>query len=137
MSNVYFNGQTAVDVVGPAGLGVYSGKSKADLERQYGTLEILSIAEAAERIEQRACSLPVEVTEAKWDEALCVLPPLKWVQKGDVESFRICEATVATVHATYVRLGKRYFHMSRPLAESHEQVVALAASAMAAPRTRH
>jgi len=137
MSNVFFNGHTAVDVVDPSGVGGYSRKSKAELERQYGKLEIISIAEAVERIEQRACTLPIEVTEAEWDEALNVLPPLKWIRTADVESFRICEPTVATVHATYVRLGKRYFCMNRPRAESHEQVVSLAATVMAAPRTHH
>lgn len=137
MSNVFFNGHTVVDVVNPAGLGGYSNKSQAELEHKYGPLVIISLDEAVQKIEERAKSLPIEVDADEWDRSLNVLPPMKWIRAGDTESFRICEATCGMIHATYVRMGNRYFCMNRPLSETHAALVALVESTLAASATRH
>lgn len=124
METVFFDGRTAVDLVGPTGLGHYSNRSKASLEEQYGKLELISLDEAVNRVETRACTDPVEVEREEWDEALNVLPPLLWRNDGHTESFRCVEATVGTVHSTYVRVGNRYFAMQRPIREDHVDLVA-------------
>ncbi|OGU24362.1 MAG: hypothetical protein A2580_09210 [Hydrogenophilales bacterium RIFOXYD1_FULL_62_11] len=134
MSMVFFNERGAIDVRGEDGRGRFSGKVQSQLEREYGQLEIIPIEEAARRIEQAACMPCIEITHEQFNDALEVLPPLLWKQDADVESFRCCEATSGSVHASYVRLGRRYFTMRRPISDSHEMLVAMATQTMLAGR---
>lgn len=130
MSNVFYNGTCAVDIVNAQALGTYSGKSKFELESDYGPLQVIPLAEAVRLMEKRACTDAVEIDADEWMEGLEVLPPLKWHRGGNDESFRCCEATSGAVHASYVRLGSRYFVMNQPLSKTHEDLVCLAARAM-------
>lgn len=136
MSNVFFNGTCAVDVVNDQARGAYSGKSKFELEGDYGPLQVIPLAEATRLMEKRACTDAVEIDEGAWMEGLEVLPPLKWYRGGNDESFRCCEATSGSVHASYVRLGHRYFVMSQPLSSTHEELVCLAAKALVSTPSR-
>lgn len=116
---------SVVDAVGPNGLGFFSHQSQAELETRYGPLQIISADEAAEIAVQKAISPPVEVSEETFQDALDVLPPLRWFRGGHTESFRICEAISGTVHTALVRVGSRYFQTSQRLSMSHQDLVAL------------
>ena len=60
MSNVFYNGTCAVDIVNAQALGTYSGKSKFELESDYGPLQVIPLAEAVRLMEKRACTDAVE-----------------------------------------------------------------------------
>lgn len=47
----------------------------------------------------------IQVTAEKWNDMLEVLPPLKWVQKFDYNSFLMCEMMTGSYTNQYVRYG--------------------------------
>lgn len=68
-------------------------------------------------------SAPVEVTEARWDEMLNVLPPMNWRNDHGTESFMICEAQTLDLHSIFCRLGDRYFEMTNRRGLNHAEIV--------------
>ena len=71
-----------------------------------------------------------EVTEARFMDALNVLPPVGWTTRQGVESFRIPERLWGSLTDIYARLGDRYFKLvddiRLPAATIAEQVTAYA-----------
>jgi hypothetical protein len=59
--------------------------------------------------EELACTAPQEITRVQWVEALEVLPPDCWEQRGPFESFQCSERFTGRVTATYLRRGMRYW----------------------------
>lgn len=53
-----------------------------------------------------------EITEARFMDALNVLPPVGWTTQAGVESFRISERIWGNLTDIYVRLGDRYLTLS-------------------------
>lgn len=117
-------GSFVVDQVGPDGRGMYSRKTREELEAEYGTLEVIDTEEAARRTDAAATTGPREITSEDFQDALEVLPPMRWINRGGAESFRISEAISGTVHGAYVRIGERYFTLAQPLRVTHDELVA-------------
>ncbi len=51
---------------------------------------------------------PVAITEAEYMDALCILPPERWVSEVYGESFRMCEYLMFNLTNQYGRSGDRY-----------------------------
>ena len=51
----------------------------------------------------------VEITHARWDEMLNVLPPLDWHRAGGLEVFFMSEFTYGNFTEEFARMGDRYF----------------------------
>lgn len=115
---------TIVDQLTSCGLSQYGGRTKEELEMQFGPLEILSGQEAVERLEQKHMEHePREIEESGYEYARTVLPPLRCVENGASASFRIGEPYVMTLHTAYIRIGDRFFQILRPLHEEHVDLV--------------
>jgi len=50
-----------------------------------------------------------EITEEQYNDALDVLPPLKWCQKNGVEMFCICEMYTGSYTTQYAKAGGKYY----------------------------
>lgn len=84
----------------------------------------------------------VEVDEARFMDALNVLPPVVWTTKAGVESFRISERLWGNLTDIYARLGDRYFKLTDdirlPAATIAERIAAYAvAHPIGEPSTAH
>lgn len=76
----------------------------------YGTaLTILTAHDAMQRYENHFKTEPAEITEAKFTEMLCILPPVSWRNDSHGESFKMCERQAGFVTAIYVHLDARFF----------------------------
>lgn len=91
----------------------------------YGrNLVVIPFDEAHKRYEESFKTEPVEITEAKWHEMLCVLPPVAWKRDPSGESFKMSERMAGSITGIYVRLGDRYFQFYDDIRLSHPECVA-------------
>jgi hypothetical protein len=52
---------------------------------------------------------PVKIDQARWDEMLGIMPPMRWKMRPDgVEVFMICEAIYGDVYTQFGRVGDLY-----------------------------
>ena len=82
-------------------------------------------------------SFVAEISRAEYQSALDVLPPLKWVYSGEIESFRAIDAVQADEHDSFVRIGRRYFRMCRSIEQSHAELVLEVTTHLATRSKRH
>ena len=59
--------------------------------------------------EKSICTEPKEITEYRFFEMLEVLPPQRWHQGRDCESFELSEHQSGRVTSIFCRFGNRYF----------------------------
>lgn len=59
--------------------------------------------------EELACTAPVEISHDQWRDALEILPPDCWEQRGPFQSFQCSERITGRVAATYLRRSQRYW----------------------------
>lgn len=110
----------------PTDFGLYSRKSKDEMENEYGPMIVLPAREASERAEAATLERNRGVTAIsaeRFTEALHCLPPMKWTVLGDVESFRISEPYSWGLHHAYVRIGQRHFCLLARLSATHADLV--------------
>ncbi len=86
-------------------------KTIEDARQRYPDVEVLGFDEAIERKERRSISEPVEIDFARFNEALCALPPERWKSVDGVESFMMAERLTGRVATFYAHLvsADRYF----------------------------
>lgn len=92
--------------------GYFSGKTVFQLAKDYehkGQTKLMRMAEFDKLHTEALRTAPVEITEAEWDEALNVLPPMKWQQLRGVESFRMSEFYSGTMTSIYAKCDGRYW----------------------------
>jgi hypothetical protein len=101
--------------------------SIARLVPEYGTrdeLEAMEFETAYDEYESKFKSEPVQISETDWQYALEVLPPLKWRNGSNAESFMCSEFTCGRLTAIYVRSGKRYFSFTDNYRMTHDEILA-------------
>ena len=107
--------------------GTYSGETLEQIRKRCPGAELMSFDDAVDQCQvaqdKAYITGPVEITESEYDEALNVLPPMKWVNSGSSQSFRVCEALCGTIYAAYVFTKGRYFVMNEHASTSHESLV--------------
>lgn len=126
MSQTYFVEKGcihAIDLVGPNGLGVYSGKDQKQMEADRGAIEIMTDAALLARTRETCSTKPERTDLEQWEYSLNVLPPMNWRQNGYTESFMICEAHTADIHPIFVRIGEDYFTFRGPRSTAHHDLV--------------
>jgi hypothetical protein len=109
------------------------------LTADYGhDLVILPFAEACRRRDAAARSQPVEITAARWAEALELLPPVGWQNDGARESFKQPERITGMITSIYVRLGDRQFSFADDIRTPHALCCEIVARSRAylAPESR-
>jgi hypothetical protein len=56
-------------------------------------------------------SAPVEISERQFMDGLNVLPPAKWNNSADVETFYVPEPVYMDIVQWYARLGAKYYRL--------------------------
>lgn len=85
--------------------GQYSGKNGAELAAEYkaeGRMKLMRMCDFDKLHDEALRTEPEEITEAEYDEAFCVLPPMKYHNLLGVESFRMTEfysGNITTIYA--------------------------------------
>lgn len=114
----YVPGETAiVDLIHPDdGLTLHYGEDAAAIRARYAEAWRVTCEEAWTAIDAAAHARYktgiVEVDEARFMDALNVLPPVGWTTKAGVESFRLSERIWGNITDIYARLGARYFKLA-------------------------
>jgi len=130
ITNYYFNGRRVIDAVGPNGRGLYSNKTREELEAESGTLTVMDRDAAMAAVDQASSTGPEEITQEAFIDALECLPPRKWQGSGQgMESFRISEPFDGSVHWSFVRIGQRYFKLRPPMRIQHDDLCRMVVSA--------
>ncbi len=95
---------TAVDEVHPlTGRSVIEGQTLEEIQQRYPGAEVMEWDEFIDRKEKAQSTLPVEVTEERWNYALEVLPPARWHNGSDWNSFHISELLSGRIATWWVR----------------------------------
>lgn len=108
------------------GVGRHSQKTLDELSEKYGELQKMTLEAACDLKIATVVTGPKEITKDYYWQMLEVMPPCRWVNVGNTESFYICEAYTLDVHSVFVRIGSRYFTMHRQVSrENHAGWVAM------------
>ena len=132
----YVPGETAiVDLIHPDdGLTLHFQESAAEIQARHPAAQRIAFDEAWKLADAAGTARYkqniIEVDEARFMDALNVLPPVGWTTRNGVESFRISERLWGNLTDIYARSGDRYFKLvddiRLPAATIAEQVAAYA-----------
>ena len=117
-----------IDAIHPAtGLGLYSKETLEQVRERNPGAEVGDFDEVCDAQADYWRKPPTEITEARFWEMLCVLPPEGWEIRDDSESFKLCEYTSGAVTGIYARIGPvgqaRYFEMQDYFTLPHAVIV--------------
>ncbi len=114
-----------IDAVHPVtGNGVWSGDTPAEMEeRNPGAVPTLY--EDIERIhDDKTRVAPHRIDQDRWDYALNVLPPAKWVRESGAETFHISELVSGTMADIFAWIGGDYWELTDDESLSHREILA-------------
>lgn len=90
--------------------GMYSHKTCAELQQDYkSSVQLMRMCEFDKLHDEAMRTQPEEITEADYDEALNVLPPMKWHSLMGVESFRMSEFYSGHITTIYAKCDGRFW----------------------------
>lgn len=99
-----------IDVVNDDQRGLYSNKTKEELEAQYGgPVQVMADSDAVALVEKAATTEPVAIDNDRFIDLLECLPPSKWCTFPGAEAFHICERITYDIVTWCVRIGKEYY----------------------------
>lgn len=98
-----------IDEVKADQTGLYSGKTKAELEMKHGPLQVMSGEDAVKLVEKAATTDPIAIDQERFIDLLECLPPSKWHTFPGAEAFHVCERITYNIVTWCVRIGKDYF----------------------------
>lgn len=113
----YVPGETSiVDLIHPDdGLTLHAHENAAQIHARYPSVQRLAFEDAWKLADAAGTARyrhdVTEVTEAQFNDALNVLPPVGWTTRSGVESFRISERLWGNLTDIYARLSDRYFKL--------------------------
>lgn len=93
-------------------LGIYSGKTVADFAQEYkgeGRVQLMRMYDFDKLHDEALRTEPEEITEAEYDEAFSVMPPMKFHSLQGVESFRMTEFYSGHITTIYAECQGRYW----------------------------
>jgi len=108
--------------------GGYSGDTEAEmLERAGAVLVPWDDAFEAMTAAQRAAHVkpPIQITREQFFEALGALPPCRWTQTHEAESFHISELLTGDLASWYVWLDDTFWAFTETQFFGHDRAVAL------------
>ena len=114
-----------IDAVHPVtGNGVWSSDTPAEMaERNPGAVPTLY--EEVERIhDDKTRVAPHRIDVERWDYALGVLPPAKWIVRSAAETFHISELVSGLMANILCRIGDNYFEMTDDVRLTHDEITA-------------
>lgn len=105
-------------------VGLFSKATATELRNKHPGLIMCAESEVRARANAAACTAPIEITKAVFQDMLYALPPQGWTDRGDRESFKFAEYYSNDVTSIYARIGERYFTFKGLGTLSHDQVMA-------------
>ena len=114
---------TCIDMIRPDGLSMYNGHSLEEISKNYSNVKIMTQTEFQTLQELTECTEPVEITEEKFTEMLCVLPPMRWNNRGSSETFMMCEFKTGRITGIYCRIGESYYSFLGVCTLNHDEIV--------------
>jgi len=84
--------------------GRYPNARRVDCDEAFAAIEIAARATYLQDV--------TEIDEARFMDALGVLPPVGWTTRGGVESFRISERLWGNITTIFARLDQRFFMLA-------------------------
>jgi hypothetical protein len=114
----YVPGETTViDLIHPDdGLTLHARESAADILARHPAVRRMPFDEACQAADAAIAAKYLkditEITEARYWDALEVLPPVGFAVRDGVESFRLSERLAGSITDIYARLGERYFTLT-------------------------
>lgn len=115
-------------------VGVYGGRTVAELEAKYGTGKVLraTMDEYMKLHDADWRTEPAPISEERWDYYLGVLPPHGWGRTDGVESFKVEETISGRMTTICARKGERFWsfvdYITLPAREIAARINALPAS---------
>ena len=104
-------------------VGHYSGEILEQIRLRYPGAALGEWDDVYAEAEASCKTEPVEIMEDEFLKALNVLPPVRWTQRSDSESFKISERLYGSITAIYARLGNRYYTFSDNITLPHDDVI--------------
>ena len=104
-------------------VGHYSGETLEQIRLRYPGATLGEWDDVYAEAEASCKTEPVEINEDEFLRALNVLPPVRWTQRSDSESFKISERLYGSITAIYARLGNRYYTFSDNITLPHDHVI--------------
>lgn len=124
------DGRTVIDGIRGDGHTQCFGKSFAEVRREYPDAVVATFEEASERVAGKLIDAVANpITADAFNDALNMLPPVRWQQFGEVEIFACSEPLYADITTIYVRLGESHFAFSDRMGLPFADIVQKAASA--------
>lgn len=112
-----------IDMIASDGLSWINSRSLDDFKAEYPDVQIMSTEDASNSFAESYVSAATEITEQEFQDALEVLPPSRWKNHGDTESFYSPEFIYSLVTTHYVRIQARYYTFQDRCSVSHEDAV--------------
>lgn len=105
-------------------IGLYSGKTYAELLKEYGAVSIGQYNDVHKAREDSFITGPRRITRDRFMALLEVLPPLNWRQMMGAESFMLSEFKYGDITQIVVRIGKDYFTFHDRASLTHADIMA-------------
>lgn len=116
----------------------FSQKTYVMLANEYPGLEIGELDAVVKETEDIYRNRPpVEITEESFQQALECLPPERWTNHGDTETFVMSEHTCGRITGIYLRIGDKFYSFSDLNSITHVEIVEKVRAAIAAGTVEH
>jgi len=113
-----------MDFISPEGVTFYGRKTLADCQAEHADAVLMDADEAYALYESRFREPVREVTEARYHDALNVLPPGKWTRIGGYEeSFYVTERIAGNIVQWFVKSGARFFNLADEAGLIHSDIM--------------
>ncbi len=104
-------------------VGHYSGETLEKIRLRHPDAALGEWDDVYAEIEASCKTEPIAISADEFLKALNVLPPVRWTQRSDSESFKILERLYGSITAIYARIEDRYYTFSDNIALPHDEVV--------------
>lgn len=92
----------------PSGAEQYLAYAEKDKKVNY---QIMTYGEYVKAEKEHYLNLPLtEITEDRWDEMLCVLPPMSWQTINGCNEFLMSEFLTGVYTSQYARKNGKFYH---------------------------
>jgi hypothetical protein len=117
-------GSDIIDMINPAtGRSSVYGETLEEMRLRRPGVEIGDSDVCMSAQIEQARTPPAEITAEQFDHGLNVLPPRRWVRRGEVQTFHISERIIDNVVAIYCKIADRCWRMQDFATLTHDEIV--------------
>jgi len=131
---VYYAPSThsVIDEVRPDGLTIWGRKTYGQIVSEYPDVVKIPFDRALALNDAKYLDEPTKrITEDDWDDALNVLPPMKWNRYTEFETFMMSECITGDITRVYARIGDDYVRFNGRTSMTHFEIVTRARAYLA------